>query len=44
MLEKASNFKIDEIKDLLEAQKQLSFSENDKLGKRLDQLKTDHEE
>ena len=44
MEDKASNFKIDEIKSLLENQKQLSFTENEKLGNRLDQLKKENEE
>ena len=42
--DKASLFKIDEMKDLLEYQKQINLSEHEKLTKRLDSLKAEHEE
>ena len=44
MREKASLQTIDELKALLEKNKQINFSEHEKLTKRLDTLKAEHEE
>ena len=44
MKEKASLETIDELKTLLEKNKQINFSEHEKLTKRLDTLKAEHEE
>ena len=44
MKEKATVQKIEEMKSLLEKNKQINFSEHEKLSKRLDALKAEHEE
>ena len=44
MKEKATVQKIEEMKSLLEKNQQINFSEREKLSKRLDTLKAEHEE